>query len=107
MVAARCALGQIGIGLAILIGSVLGESFARGQSQQDIDRCAGKGGVVAEVQIRSCTALIESKAYSGKDLALPGAADRLLRSVLPQQDVPRRLIRSDLGNHLSNDGAAE
>src|SRR6202030_2173196 len=42
---------------------------ANAQAQQDVDRCAGKDGASSEQQIRSCTALIESNTYTGRELA--------------------------------------
>jgi tetratricopeptide (TPR) repeat protein len=41
---------------------------ARAQSQPDIDRCAGKD-VPPDLQISSCTAVIQSNNFAGKDLA--------------------------------------
>src|ERR1700756_1744124 len=65
----RSVFNRVGVGAAILITSLLFASSPYAQIQQDIDRCAGKEGSTTELQIQGCTALIESKAYAGKELA--------------------------------------
>ena len=65
----KSALNQLGIGSAILIAGLSPVTFAHAQLQQYIDRCAGKEAAVPDVQIHSCTALIESRAFTGRDLA--------------------------------------
>jgi len=52
---------------AIAIGPVV-PAFAL--TQQDVDRCSGKGGVTPDQQISACTAVIQSGVYSGVDLAV-------------------------------------
>ena len=64
------ALKQVGIGPAILIAYLLNVTCAHTQDQRDIDQCAGKEGATLEIRIHSCTALIQSNAYTGKELAL-------------------------------------
>src|ERR1700675_3745880 len=44
-------------------------TVANAQIQQDVDRCAGKDGVTPDVQVNSCTAVIESRTYASKELA--------------------------------------
>jgi hypothetical protein len=55
-----------GIGPTISIAGVLFVTSPHAQIQRDIDRCAGKDLALPELQIRSCTGLIESKVYTGK-----------------------------------------
>src|SRR3984893_8591705 len=58
--------GAVGTFVAVGLSFV---TSANAQIQRDVDRCTGKDSVTPELQIRSCTAVIESKAYAGKELA--------------------------------------
>src|SRR5262245_53761013 len=42
---------------------------AHAQTQQQLDACAGKGNAPLDTVIGGCTALIESRTYSGRDLS--------------------------------------
>ena len=68
-VSRRSICNRAGIGPTIAAAGLLLATPANAQAQQDVDRCAGKDGVSSEQQIRSCTALIESNTYTGRELA--------------------------------------
>jgi tetratricopeptide (TPR) repeat protein len=64
----RSIFNRVGIGPTIFVASLLFVTSPHAQIQQDIDRCAGKNAASPESRIQGCTALIESKAYAGKEL---------------------------------------
>jgi tetratricopeptide (TPR) repeat protein len=63
------AFTRIGAGTISAVAGLLLLTMANAQIRQYLDQCTGKGSVTADVQINACTAVIESKQYSGKDLA--------------------------------------
>ncbi len=55
---------------ALIVGSASMASYANAQTQQQVNWCEGKDGTTPDLQINSCTSVIQSGRYSGPSLAI-------------------------------------